>query len=65
MVGNVKRGGEDRNAYRCWVGTLEYYNSLGRPRRGWKDNFKKVIKYVGRLLTGLVCYLIGISGALM
>jgi hypothetical protein len=32
--------GEKRGAYRFLVGKPEGKRPLGRPRRGWEDNFK-------------------------
>jgi hypothetical protein len=44
---HVARMGERRGAYRALVGKPEGRRPLGRPRRRWKDNIKKVIREVG------------------
>jgi hypothetical protein len=42
LAGHVARMGETRNAYRIWVGKPEGKRLLGRPRRRWVDNIKKM-----------------------
>jgi hypothetical protein len=39
-TGNVARIGENRNAYRIFVGKPEGKRPLGRPRRRWEDNIR-------------------------
>jgi hypothetical protein len=49
-VGNVKRMGEGRGAYRVLLGKHEGKRQLGRPRRRWEDNIKinfQEVEYVG------------------
>jgi hypothetical protein len=40
VEGHVARIGENRNAYRLWVGKPERKRLLGRPSRRWIDNIK-------------------------
>jgi hypothetical protein len=39
--------GENRNAYRIWVGTSEGKRPLGRPRRRWEDNITMDFRETG------------------
>jgi hypothetical protein len=39
--------GENRNAYKLLVGKPEGRGPLGRPRRRWVDNIRKVLGEVG------------------
>jgi hypothetical protein len=39
-AGHVARMGEERNAFRIFVGKPEGRRPLGRPRRRWVDNIK-------------------------
>jgi hypothetical protein len=39
-AGHVARMGEGRGVYRVLVGRPEGKRTLGKPRRGWKDNIK-------------------------
>ena len=39
--------GERRGVYRVLVGKPDGNRPLGRPRRGWEDNFKMDIQKVG------------------
>ena len=41
-VGHVARMGERRGIYRVLVGKPEGKKPLGRPRRRWENNIKKV-----------------------
>jgi hypothetical protein len=43
-AGHVARMGETRNAYRILAGKREGKRPLGRPRRGWVDSIKIVLK---------------------
>jgi hypothetical protein len=45
-LGHVARMGKRRGAYRVLVGKPEGKRPLGRPRRGWEDNFKMDIQEV-------------------
>jgi len=46
-VGNVKRIGEGRDAYRVLLGKYEGKRQLGRPRLRWEDNIKMNLQEVG------------------
>ena len=39
--------GEERGAYRVWVGKPEGKRLLGRPRRRWVDNIRMDLQDVG------------------
>jgi hypothetical protein len=39
--------GENRNAYRLWVGKPEGKRPLGRPKYRWVDNIRMVLVVVG------------------
>jgi hypothetical protein len=39
--------GEKRNAYSSLVGKPEGKRPLERPRRGWEDNIKMVLRAIG------------------
>jgi hypothetical protein len=39
--------GEERNVYRLLVGKPEGKRPVGRPRRRWMDNIKKVLLEIG------------------
>jgi hypothetical protein len=47
LVSYVARMGEKRNAYRLFVGKLEIWRPLGRPRRRWLDNIRMDLVEVG------------------
>jgi hypothetical protein len=46
-AGHVARIGENRNAYRIFVGMPEGKRPLGRPRRRWADNIKMNLRKIG------------------
>jgi hypothetical protein len=48
-AGHVARMGEERNAYRIFMGKPEGKRPLGRRMRRWKDG----IRMVGRLAAGV------------
>jgi hypothetical protein len=39
--------GEEKNAYRIWVGKPEGKRPLGRPRRRWVDSIKIDVREIG------------------
>jgi hypothetical protein len=39
--------GEQRSAFRVFVGKPEGKRPLGRPRRGWEDNIKMDLQEMG------------------
>jgi hypothetical protein len=41
---HVARMGAKQNAYRLLMGEPEVKRPLGRPRRRWVDNIKKVLR---------------------
>jgi hypothetical protein len=43
----VERAGEKTSASKILVGKPEGNESLGRPRRRWKDNIKMYFKEIG------------------
>jgi hypothetical protein len=47
MGGACKRAGEKTNASKILVGKPEVKESLGRPRRRWKDNIKMDLQEMG------------------
>jgi hypothetical protein len=47
LAGHVARMGEERGAYRIFVGRPEGRRPLGRPRRTWEDNIKIDLQEVG------------------
>jgi hypothetical protein len=47
LAGHVARMGEKRNVYRLLVGKPGGKRPLGRPRRRWVDNIKRVLGEVG------------------
>jgi hypothetical protein len=46
-VGHVARMGEKKGVHRVLVGKPEGKRPLGRPRRRWEDNIKRVLQEVG------------------
>ena len=46
-AGHVARIGEERGAYRVFVGKPEGKRLLGRPRRRWVDNIRMDLQEVG------------------
>jgi hypothetical protein len=46
-AGHVALVTEKRNAYRILVGKSEEKRPLGRPRRRWVDNIKRVLREIG------------------
>jgi hypothetical protein len=46
-VGHVARIGENRDAYRLFVGKAEGRRPLGRPRRAWVDNIRMDLLELG------------------
>ena len=46
-AGYVARMGEERGAYRVFMGKPEGKRPLGRPRRRWEDNIKMDLQEVG------------------
>jgi hypothetical protein len=46
-AGHVARMGEERGAYRFFVGKLEGKRPLGRPMRRWVDNIRMDLQEVG------------------
>jgi hypothetical protein len=46
-AGHVARKGEQRNAYRIFLGKPEGKRTLGRPRRMWVDNIKMDLRDIG------------------
>ena len=55
---HVARMGEERGAYRVWVGKLEGKRPLGRPRCRWVDNMRWDVG----MWTGLGWHRIGTGG---
>jgi hypothetical protein len=47
MGGPCSTNGENRNAYRLFVGKPEGKSPLGRPRRMWVDNIRMDLGEVG------------------
>jgi hypothetical protein len=45
--GHVVLMGENRNAYRIYVGQPEGKRLLGRPRHMWEDNVKMDVREIG------------------
>jgi hypothetical protein len=45
--GHVARMGDERGAYRIFMGRSEAKRPLGRHRRGWDDNIKLYLQEVG------------------
>jgi hypothetical protein len=65
-AGHVARMGETKNAYRILVGKPEGKRSLGRPRRRWVDNIKRILeRQDGLEWTGSNWLRIGTSGRLL
>ena len=46
-AGHVANMGERRGVFRVLVGKTGGKSSLGKPRRGWKDNIKMDFEEVG------------------
>jgi hypothetical protein len=46
-AGHIARMGERRDAYSILVGKTERKRPLGRPRRGWLNNIKIVLREIG------------------
>jgi hypothetical protein len=58
--------GEERGAYRIFMGRPEGRRPLGRPRRRWEDNVKMNLQEVGwGAWTGLIWLRIGTGGGLL
>jgi hypothetical protein len=58
--------GEERGAYRIFMGRPEGRRPLGRPRRRWEDNIKMDLQEVGLgAWTGLIWLRIGTGGGLL
>jgi hypothetical protein len=54
-AGHVAHMGERRSVYRVLEGKPEGKRALGRPRRRWEDNIKRVLQEVGGVAwTGLL-----------
>jgi hypothetical protein len=65
-AGHVARMWETRNAYRILVGKPEGKRRLGRPRRRWVDNIKKILEeWDGMVGTGSNWLRTGTSGGLL
>jgi hypothetical protein len=47
VSGACSTHGEERNAYRIFVGKPEGKRPLGRPRRRWEDNIKMELRETG------------------
>jgi hypothetical protein len=55
LVWHVARMGEMRNAYKMFVGKLEWKRPLGRRRSRWEDNIRmNVGKQSGKVWSGWV-----------
>jgi hypothetical protein len=58
--------GEKRNGYRLFMGKPEGKRPLGRPRRRWVDNIRKILERWDEVMwTGLVWLRIGTGGELL
>jgi hypothetical protein len=58
--------GEKRNAYRILVGKPDGKRPLGRPRRRWVDNIKRILEREDVMVwSGLIWLRIGTNGALL
>jgi hypothetical protein len=65
-VGHVARMGKGKCAYRVLVAKPEERRSLGKSRRGWKDNIKMDLREVGwRAWAGSIWLGIGTGGGLL
>jgi hypothetical protein len=51
---HLARVGEKGNAYRIWVGKPERKRPLGRPRRRWADNNRRVGTGLNWLMIGAI-----------
>jgi hypothetical protein len=64
-AGNMAHTGEEREVHRVLVGKPEGKRPLGRPRRRWEDNIKRIIlrwKLEGVVGTGWSWLRIGTGG---
>jgi hypothetical protein len=61
-VEHVVRIGVEERYCRVWIGKSEGKRSIGRHKRGWKDNVKMVLHGVGWAWTGLIWLRIGADG---
>jgi hypothetical protein len=58
--------GEGRNVYRVWVGKPEGKRPLERPRHGWEDGVKMVLREIGwGVLSGFAWLRIGTVAGLL
>ena len=59
---HVALTGVEERYYRVWMGKPEGKRSVGRHKRGWKDNVKMDLHEVGWSWTGLIWLKIGAGG---
>jgi hypothetical protein len=66
MDGACSVHGEIRNAYKSLVGKPEGKRPLGRPRRRWEDNIRRILEKQGwKMFIGFIWLWISTGGELL